>query len=90
MLLLRWPVFLEVVIDGKRLDPKKAADELDDGENGLLWKPKVSSDPKKVPLIDVGDSLSDDGGDGESAVDPLPSAGRLNRVPLCPTKNSIN
>jgi len=38
-----------------------------DGENGLLQLNKSSA--KKV-FIDVGDSLSDDGGDGESAVDP--------------------
>ena len=52
------------------------------GENGL---PGNMSSEKKV-LIEVGDSLSDDGGDGESAVDPLPPiippAGRVN-LPRC-------
>jgi len=74
----------------KSVDPNRKADALpnpDDeedegpiGENGLL--PGYMSSEKKV-LIEVGDSLNDDGGDGESAVDPLPPipttpAGRVN------------
>jgi len=72
----------------KSVDPNRKADALpnpDDedegpiGENGL---PGNMSSEKKV-LIEVGDSLNDDGGDGESAVDPLPPipttpAGRVN------------
>ena len=69
----------------KSVDPNRKADALpnpDDndgpiGENGL---PGNMSSEKKV-LIEVGDSLNDDGGDGESAVDPLPpipTAGRVN------------
>jgi hypothetical protein len=74
----------------KSVDPNRKADALpnpdedeDDegpiGENGL---PGYMSSEKKV-LIEVGDSLNDDGGDGESAVDPLPPipttpAGRVN------------
>lgn len=63
--------------DTKSFDaPKRNADAFPNpdedggpmGENGL---PGNMSSEKKV-LIEVGDSLNDDGGDGESAVDPLP------------------
>ena len=34
----------------------------------------------------MGDSLSDDGGDGESAVDPLPGSVNLPRLIFCPSE----
>jgi len=34
----------------------------------------------------VGDSLSDDGGDGESAVDPLPGSVNLPLLIFCPSE----
>ena len=47
-----------------------------DGEKGFCAENR-SSDEKKAEHSDVGDSLSDDGGDGESPVDPPSAIGRL-------------
>lgn len=82
LLLLLFRLLLQLM-DGKRDEPKKALPPddawlMDAGENGLPGNAKASSEPKNVLLIDVGDSLSDEGGEGESAVEPpLPSWGKL-------------
>ena len=64
-------LLLLLKIGGAKSLPKRKADAACSpdviGENGLAGN---KSSEKKV-FIDVGDSLSEDGGDGESAVDPF-------------------
>lgn len=69
------PLLNDLLLEEKSGETKSLPNKNDDalemgaGLNGLLFENRSSV---KYVLIGVGDSLSDDGGDGESAVDPLP------------------